>query len=99
VTRAPLHTRRPFLAGVVRQWPLGLVLLAVAAGMVLVAVEYWRRGLIVMGLAVVGAGLLRLVLPVRRAGFLAVRSRVIDLVLYLGTGLTLTVIAVLIPPG
>ena len=99
MTRAPLYTRRPFLAGVVRQWPLGLVLLVVAAGMVLVAVEYWRRGLIVMGLAVTGAGLLRLVLPVRRAGFLAVRSRVIDLVLYLGTGLTLTVIAVLIPPG
>ena len=56
-------------------------------------------GLVVMGLALVGAGLLRLLLPVRRAGFLAVRSRPVDVVLLAGTGLALTVIARTIPSG
>ena len=52
-----------------------------------------------MGLALVGAGLLRLLLPVRRAGFLAVRSRPVDVVLLAGTGLALTVIARTMPSG
>jgi hypothetical protein len=47
----------------------------------------------------VGAGLLRAVLPVRRVGFLAVRSRPVDVVLMAGTGLLLTVLALLIPAG
>jgi hypothetical protein len=42
---------------------------------------------------------LRLLLPVRRAGFLAVRSRPLDVVLLAGTGLALTVIALAIPAG
>ena len=55
--RPPLYVRRPFVAGLVRQLPLLAVLAAVAVGLVLVAVEHWRRGLTVMGLALVGAAL------------------------------------------
>jgi hypothetical protein len=40
---------------------------------------------------------LRLLLPVRRVGFLAVRSRPTDVVLLAGVGLALTVIALTIP--
>jgi hypothetical protein len=40
-----------------------------------------------------------LALPVRRAGFLAVRSRPVDVVLVGGAGLALTVIALAIPAG
>ncbi|TFV76041.1 DUF3017 domain-containing protein [Blastococcus sp. CT_GayMR19] len=99
MARPPLYIRRPFLAGLLRQLPLLVVLLVVGVGLLLVALQHWRMGLVVMGLALVGAGLLRLFLPVRRAGFLAVRSRPVDVVLLAGTGLALTVIARTIPAG
>ena len=97
MTRPPLYVRRPFLAGLVRQLPLLSVLLTVGLGLLLVTFEHWRRGLVVIGLALVGAALLRLLLPVRRVGFLAVRSRPVDVVLLAGTGLVLTVVALSIP--
>ena len=96
-SRPPLYVRRPFLAGVVRQLPLLAVLVAVGVGLLLVTFEHWRRGLVVIGLALVGAALLRLLLPVRRVGFLAIRSRPVDVVLLTGMGVALTVIALAIP--
>ncbi|SDC08135.1 Protein of unknown function [Geodermatophilus telluris] len=90
MSRPPLYTRRPFLAGLLRQLPLLAVLVAVAVGLAMVALEHWRRGLLVVGLALVGAAGLRLVLPLRRVGFLAVRSRPVDVVLMAGTGVLLT---------
>jgi hypothetical protein len=98
-SRPPLYVRRPVLAGLIRQLPLLAVLLTVGAGLLLVTFEHWRRGLVVIGLALVGAALLRLLLPVRRVGFLAVRSRPVDVVLLTGMGLALTGIAVTIPGG
>ena len=97
MTHPPLYVRRPFLAGLLRQLPLLVVLVAVAVGLLLVTFEHWRRGLVVMGLALIGAAVLRALLPVRRVGFLAVRSRPIDVVLLAGTGVTLTVVGVAIP--
>ncbi len=96
-TRPPLHTRRPFLAGLLRQLPLLVVLLAVGAGLLMVTFEHWRRGLVVVGLALVGGGLLRLFLPLRRVGFLAVRSRPVDVVLMVGVGVLLTAFTLAIP--
>ena len=95
--RPPLYVRRPFVAGLVRQLPLLAVLAVVAVGLVLVALEHWRKGLTVMGLALVGAALLRLFLPERRVGFLAVRSRPVDVVLLAAAGLALTIISLAIP--
>jgi hypothetical protein len=97
VTRPPLHTRRPFLAGLLRQLPLLVVLLTVGTGLLMVTFEHWRRGLVVVGLALVGGGLLRLLLPLRRVGFLAVRSRPVDVVLLVGVGVLLTAFALAIP--
>jgi hypothetical protein len=94
--RAPLYLRRPFLAGVLRQLPLAAVLVTVGVGLLLVATEHWRKGLVVMGLALIGAAALRLLVPVRRVGFLAVRSRPVDVLLMAGTGLVLTVIALVV---
>ncbi len=99
MTRPPLYARRPFVAGLLRQWPLFAVLVAVAVGLGMVAIEHWRRGLLVVGLALVGAGVLRLVLPVRRVGFLAVRSRMVDVVLMAGTGVAVAVLSVVVPGG
>jgi hypothetical protein len=98
-TRPPLYTRRPFVAGLLRQLPLLAVLVTVAAGLLLVTVDHWRKGLVVMGLALLAAAVIRLFVPLRRVGFLAVRSRPIDVVLTGGTGLLLTVIALAIPGG
>ena len=97
MTRPPLYTRRPFLAGLLRQVPLLVVLLVVAAGLVMVALEHWRQGLVTVGFGLVVGGLVRLLLPVRRVGFLAVRSRPVDVVLLLGVGVALTAFAVAIP--
>jgi hypothetical protein len=97
--RAPLYMRRPLLAGLVRQWPLFLVILVVGTGLALVAVEQWRRGLVVIGLALVGAALLRLLLPLPRVGFLAVRSRPVDVALTAGAGVAVAIIALTIPYG
>ena len=97
MSRPPLYVRRPFLAGLLRQLPLLVVLLVVGVGLLQVTFQHWRLGLVVMGLALVGAAVLRLLLPVRRAGFLAVRSRPVDVVLLAGAGLALTIIALTIP--
>jgi len=97
MTRPPLYVRRPFLAGLIRQLPLLAVLLAVAVGLLLVVFEHWRKGLVVVGLALVGGAVLRALLPVRRVGFLAVRSRPVDVVLLAGAGLALAVVALAIP--
>lgn len=65
--------------------------------MAFVAAAYWRRGLVLVATAAVLGGVLRLVLPTRRAGWLAVRSRSVD-VLCLGSfGIALAVIAIVVP--
>jgi Protein of unknown function (DUF3017) len=97
--RQPLYQRRPLLAGLVRQWPLLLVIVVTGVGLALVAVEQWRRGLVVVGLALIGAAVLRLLLPLPRVGFLAVRSRPVDVALTAGAGAALAVIALAIPHG
>jgi hypothetical protein len=97
VSQPPLYVRRPFLAGVIRQLPLLAVLVVVGVGLVVVAFDHWRKGVVIMGVALVGAALLRLLLPVRRVGFLAVRSRPVDVVLLAVTGLAVIVIVLTIP--
>ncbi|MGY1742000.1 MULTISPECIES: DUF3017 domain-containing protein [unclassified Blastococcus] len=97
MTRPPLYRRRPFLAGLLRQLPLLAVLLGVGVGLGMVALEHWRRGLVVVGVSLMAAGLLRLLLPVRRVGFLAVRSRPVDVVLLAGVGAAVVAVALSIP--
>ena len=80
-----------------RQAPALLVLAAVAAGLALVAVERWRVGLYVVGLALLlGAGL-RSSLPERAAGLLAVRGRTLDVVTLLVLGSGVLVLANSVP--
>ena len=97
MTRPPLYVRRPFLAGLLRQLPLLAVLVTVGVGLLVVTFEHWRRGLVVVGLTLVAAGVLRLLLPVRRGGFLPAGSRVVDGGGMGGTRVVLTLL-VLTPP-
>lgn len=59
--------------------------------------HYWRRGVYVVAAACVLGALLRLVLPARRVGSLAVRTRAVDVVTLLVLGVALGLLASVVP--
>ena len=77
--------------------PLAAVLILVAAGFAAVRLHYWRRGLILVGIAVLLGAVLRLVLPARRAGLLVVRSRPLDVTVLGVLGASVVALAILLP--
>lgn len=88
-TVVPLRppTKRNWLA----EWPITLVLTGVAIAMIMIALDYFRRGSIVLSASVLLAAFLRLLLPDSDAGMLVVRSRKVDVLTLavLGVGLTI----------
>lgn len=88
-TVVPLRppTRRSWLS----EWPITLVLTGVAIAMIMIALDYFRRGSIVLSASVLLAAFLRLLLPDADAGMLVVRSRKVDVLTLavLGVGLTI----------
>lgn len=88
----------PFRDRVVDQWPLALVLGGFALGLAVLALADFRVGALIMSVAVVFAGAMRMVLPPDTVGLLAVRSRTIDLVIYGALGISLTVLSLVVPP-
>jgi hypothetical protein len=83
----------------VDQWPLGLVLVGVACGLVVVAVGGFRAGSIIVAASLVFAAFLRAFLPRDAAGMLAIRRRGTDVVTMAALGLALAVVAFLVPGG
>ncbi|MFC7753806.1 DUF3017 domain-containing protein [Tsukamurella soli] len=55
-----------------------VVVAILAVAMLLIGLDFWRRGLVVFGVGTGVAAVLRAVLSDRRAGLLRVRSRVFD---------------------
>lgn len=88
-TVVPLRppTKRNWLS----EWPITLVLTGVAIAMIMIALDYFRRGSIVLSASVLLAAFLRLLLPDGDAGMLVVRSRKVDVLTLgvLGVGLTI----------
>ncbi len=80
------------------QWPLMLVLTGLVGSLIVVADDHFRRGAVLFAAFVVGAFFLRLILPDRDAGWLAVRSRGVDLACLGFLGLSLSVFALIVPP-
>lgn len=78
-----------------------LQLLAVLVGLILVAVDQWRAGVIAIGLAFVAGALARSVVPIDHTGMLRVRGKVFDIIWMTTLGIALIVLPVLIPnqPG
>lgn len=68
-----------FTGRVVRsQWPILTVAVIFVVAFALVVAGFWRRGSLLIGIAVGVAAALRLVLTEDRAGLLVVRSRGVD---------------------
>jgi hypothetical protein len=76
-----------------REWPLGLVIGVIGVGLLVIAMHHFRWGSLAIAGATLGAAFLRLVLPTRRAGLLAVRSRGLDVVTTGAIGVALMVLA------
>ncbi|WP_408896568.1 DUF3017 domain-containing protein [Nocardioides sp. R1-1] len=73
------------------------VLVVVGVGLVVAAASDWRVGLRIMSGGLAGAGALRLVLPERDAGMLAVRHRLLDVGILVGVAVVLFLLAGTIP--
>lgn len=79
------------------QWPLTLVLIGVCVAMIMIGLDYFRRGCVVLSAAVLLAAFLRLMLPDADAGMLAVRSRKIDVAILSVLGIGLSVFTFWVP--
>ena len=77
--------------------PAVAVVGVLAIGLLGISLGHWRKGAIVMGIAPLLAGVLRLVLPARDTGLLAVRGRTFDVVLLLTLGVVVIVLAYVVP--
>ncbi|MFH8453098.1 DUF3017 domain-containing protein [Streptomyces fungicidicus] len=80
-----------------RQWPILAVLLTVGLGLLLTALDLFRLGTLLIGLALVAGSLLRWLVP--DVGMLAVRSRFTDIVTYGGLGLVIVLLALMVQPN
>ena len=74
-----------------------LAVLAVAVlGLLRVATANWREGSVLLGGSLLLAAVLRAVLPEDRAGLVAIRSRAVDVLSYVGLGVSVVILAVTI---
>ncbi|WP_241840093.1 DUF3017 domain-containing protein [Frankia sp. CcI49] len=73
------------------------VLGGVTLGLLLVTQDYWRRGLLTVGGVLLVASALRLCLPTRKVGMLAVRGRLFDTVTLVVLGLAVIVLTLEVP--
>jgi hypothetical protein len=81
-----------------REWPFIVVATGITLGLVVVVVlDRFRRGTLLLAASVVLGAWLRALLPNERVGMLAVRGRLFDVVTLLVLGGALTVLALLVP--
>ena len=78
---------------------MGLVLVGAGLGLAVVSAGHFRRGATLVAVAVCLGAVLRVVLPVRRCGLLAVRSRAFDVSCLLVLGVGILVLALVVPPS
>jgi Protein of unknown function (DUF3017) len=79
--------------------PFAMVLAIVLAGAGLILVYHWRIGSGLIGGALLFAAALRLLLPERQLGLIALRGRLTDMLLYGLLGTSIIVIAATITGG
>ena len=74
-----------------------VVVVATVVGLGLVAFGPWRRGIALVGFTLVFASAMRLVIKEDEAGMLRVRSRLFDVTVLAGVGVSLIALAANIP--
>ncbi|MGW0612958.1 DUF3017 domain-containing protein [Streptomyces sp. NPDC002788] len=79
-----------------RQWPVLAVLGLVGVGLLVTAFDQFRLGTLMVGVALLGGGVLRWLLP--DVGMLAVRSRFTDIVTYAVLGSVIVLLALMAQP-
>ncbi|MEW2509895.1 DUF3017 domain-containing protein [Streptomyces sp. NPDC046870] len=79
-----------------RQWPLLVVLSAVALGLLLTALDVFRYGTLLIGAGLLAGAVMRWMLP--GVGMLAVRSRFTDIATYGVLGLAIVLLAMMAQP-
>ncbi|GGP58904.1 DUF3017 domain-containing protein [Saccharothrix coeruleofusca] len=79
--------------------PFALVLGVTVLGLVRIVQYHWRQGVVLIGLALLIAALLRVLVTDEQAGLIAIRSRSIDALLYSGFGFAVIVVAMTIIGG
>ncbi len=85
-------------ASACRQWPQLLVIAVALVGVAVVASHHFRRGTFIVGVALLLHAGLRAVLPNRRAGWLAIRGRFVDVVTSGALGIALVWLNFWVPP-
>lgn len=95
---AQVHQLHPRRRRWWHEWPIIVVLTGVAVALVVVALDRFRLGSLILAASVLLAFVLRLVLPKSQAGMLAVRSRTTDLIVLGALGAVLAVFAFWVPP-
>jgi xanthine/uracil permease len=80
------------------QWPIVWVVLIFVVAFSLAAANFWRRGALLIGIAVGLAAVLRLALSEDSAGLLVVRSKVIDFTMMASVATAMVYIAWTIDP-
>jgi hypothetical protein len=90
--RALLHRLRA-------QAPLAAVLAVALVAFVRIGLQHWRDGTTILGVALLLAAVLRVALPDRTAGLLAVRPRRTDVLTYATFGLVVILLSLSITGG
>jgi hypothetical protein len=90
--------RRRRTSGLLREWPITIVLIGVAVAMIFIALDSFRRGSVVLSASVLLAAFLRLLLPDIDAGMLAVRTKKIDVITLGLLGIGVTIFTFWVPP-
>jgi len=81
--------------GVLRELPLALIIGGVGLGLVIIGLHHFRWGNLVIAGSLLAGAFFRLVLPTRRAGLLAIRSRFTDVVTMSAMGGSLMLLALI----
>ncbi len=79
--------------------PIALVAVIALVGMGLVLTQHWRRGAVLLGVALLVAAVLRLAVPAERVGLLAIRGKTVDVLCYSGFGVAMVLLAATITRG
>jgi len=96
--RRDVHDRRSGRARFT-QLPFAAVLLVVAVAALRIFQYHWREGAALIGAALLLAAVLRAVLPTARAGLLAIRGKLVDVVTFTSLAAAVLYVALTIIGG